>query len=71
MRDVSSLIRKLNTLQGLDNGAFEMRSEQQQGSAANGADSAANSAMSAANGDVDQKWRKNYVPYQEAADATA
>ena len=47
-----------------------MQSEQQQGSASNGADSAANIAMSA-NGGVDQKWRRNYVPYQEAADATA
>jgi len=51
---------------GLDNGAFEMRTEQQQNSAANGAD-----AANTPNGGVDQKWRKNYVPYQEAADATA
>ena len=41
-----------------------MRSEQQQ--------SSANNSASSANGGVDLKWRKNYVPYQEAdADASA
>ena len=45
-----------------------MRSEQQNSASANGADSAANnSAISAANGGVAQTWRRNYVPYQEAA----
>ena len=38
-----------------------MRTEQQQNSAANGAD-----AANTPNGGVDQKWRKNYVPYQES-----